>query len=80
MFRNLMPLHIKTQQQRYKAIGSIVQLAQRLSSTELIMLEASEKLETLDLLCNEVLMTKSMREALDTRLKEVQAIQNARHR
>ena len=76
-----MPLHIKTQQQRYQAIGSIVKLAQRFSSVpDLAMLKPSEKLDALDLLCNEVLMTKPMRQVLDNRLKEVQTAQHARHR
>ena len=78
--RDLIPLDVKTHQQRYKAIGSIIDLAQRLSSVKLGLLEPSEKLETLDLLCNEVLMTKPMREALDDRLKEVQGVQHARQR
>ena len=55
-------------------------LAQRLSSVRLALLEPSEKLDALDLLCNEVLMTRPMREAMDNRLKQVQSVQHSRQR
>jgi hypothetical protein len=71
---------MKTQQRRYEAVGSIVKLSQHLSLANFATLELSEKLDTLDILGNEALMAKPIRQVVDEGLKMVQATEVERSR